>query len=312
MPVEVATAISGPSGLVTTNPALADPVAQGQQHLQLIKTVLTACFPTITGPITTTLADLNSCAGLPASFATLNATAWTGPSANTGTGSLTLTGSGFVNAPSIQRNGSELVPIGTIVMWWGSVGSVPAGWALCNGQTVNGFTTPNMLDRFPIAAGLSFAPGSAGGSATLSGTTGAGGSVTPNCEPAGATSLSGTTDTQGTHSHGASTGSYTLQISDIPNHNHTQTIGQGASGPVQSWSVGAGNVSGSGLVTGYTGGGGGHAHSIGNDGSHAHNLNIGAIGSHVHAIDTLPAHTHSFSGTNLPPYGALCFIMRVS
>jgi hypothetical protein len=35
----------------------------------------------------------------------------------------------------------------------GTIASIPAGWALCNGQTVNGFQTPNMLDRFVIQAG---------------------------------------------------------------------------------------------------------------------------------------------------------------
>jgi type II secretory pathway pseudopilin PulG/microcystin-dependent protein len=51
------------------------------------------------------------------------------------------------------------VPVGGIIMWSGSPGSVPAGWALCNGS--NG--TPNLLDRFVIGAGSSYSANTAGG-----------------------------------------------------------------------------------------------------------------------------------------------------
>ena len=40
------------------------------------------------------------------------------------------------------------VPSGVIVMWSGSIASIPTGWVLCNGS--NG--TPNLTDRFVIAA----------------------------------------------------------------------------------------------------------------------------------------------------------------
>jgi microcystin-dependent protein len=38
------------------------------------------------------------------------------------------------------------LPIGSIVMWQGSIGNIPTGWALCNGQ--NG--TPNLSSRFIV------------------------------------------------------------------------------------------------------------------------------------------------------------------
>jgi hypothetical protein len=44
--------------------------------------------------------------------------------------------------------GSGLVPAGAIVMWSGSVASIPSGWLLCNGS--NG--TPDLRDRFIIGA----------------------------------------------------------------------------------------------------------------------------------------------------------------
>jgi microcystin-dependent protein len=54
-----------------------------------------------------------------------------------------------------------LVPIGGIIMWSGSVVSIPTGWALCNGS--NG--TPNLQDRFVVGAGSGYAVGATGGSA---------------------------------------------------------------------------------------------------------------------------------------------------
>ncbi len=53
-------------------------------------------------------------------------------------------------------------PVGIIAIWSGSVGTIPAGWQLCNGT--NG--TPNLQDRFIVAAGNSYAVGASGGSAT--------------------------------------------------------------------------------------------------------------------------------------------------
>jgi microcystin-dependent protein len=52
-----------------------------------------------------------------------------------------------------------LLPVGTVIMWAGTVAAIPAGWALCNGQVVNGNTTPNLTDRFIVGAGTAFAPG---------------------------------------------------------------------------------------------------------------------------------------------------------
>ena len=42
----------------------------------------------------------------------------------------------------------NLLPVGAIVMWYGSYKEIPYGWALCDGQ--NG--TPNLLGRFAIGA----------------------------------------------------------------------------------------------------------------------------------------------------------------
>ena len=52
-------------------------------------------------------------------------------------------------------------PSGGIIMWRGSIGSVPSGWFLCDGTN----STPNLLDRFIIAAGSTYSVNSTGGSA---------------------------------------------------------------------------------------------------------------------------------------------------
>lgn len=36
------------------------------------------------------------------------------------------------------------LPIGSVQMWSGSIGSIPAGWALCDGN----YGTPNLRNRF--------------------------------------------------------------------------------------------------------------------------------------------------------------------
>ena len=49
-------------------------------------------------------------------------------------------------------SGYGTIPVGGIIMWSGSENSVPDGWALCNGQTKNGHTTPNLLGRFIVCS----------------------------------------------------------------------------------------------------------------------------------------------------------------
>ena len=51
-------------------------------------------------------------------------------------------------------------------MWYGSTGSIPSGWSLCNGATVNGYATPNLQDKFVVGAGSGYAVNATGGAAT--------------------------------------------------------------------------------------------------------------------------------------------------
>ncbi len=64
-----------------------------------------------------------------------------------------------------KLNGLGVVPLGGIIMWSGASGTEPSGYVLCNGQTSNGYVTPNLLGRFIVAGSEG---GAGGGSNTLS------------------------------------------------------------------------------------------------------------------------------------------------
>jgi hypothetical protein len=76
-----------------------------------------------------------------------------GPTAAPGTNTTQLATTAFVLA-----NG---IPSGTIVLWSGSIGSIPSGWLLCNGSS----GTPDLRDRFVVGAGSTYAVAATGGNA---------------------------------------------------------------------------------------------------------------------------------------------------
>lgn len=72
-------------------------------------------------------------------------------------GNLSVTGTATGATPSISDDSTkfattafvrDIVPAGVIVMWSGTVATIPSGWFLCNGS--NG--TPDLRDRFIIGA----------------------------------------------------------------------------------------------------------------------------------------------------------------
>jgi microcystin-dependent protein len=76
------------------------------------------------------------------------------------TASLVSTGSlsaSTVIVPGFANN--ALVPTGAIIMWSGSISSIPAGWALCDGSPGR----PDLRDRFIVGAGSSYGVGATGG-----------------------------------------------------------------------------------------------------------------------------------------------------
>lgn len=160
----------------------------------------------------------------------------TAPTAAPGTDTTQIATTAFVAASA-----STAVPIGVIVIWSGSVATIPVSWLLCNGA----YGTPDLRDRFIIGAGNTYNPADSGGSAD---------SALP------------------THTH---------TITD-PGHLHTQI--------------------------GYTPG----TDTAGGNGSNQrpvrdpYTLNTGTAVTNI----VLANAGVSPTGTNLPPYYALCYIIK--
>ena len=58
-------------------------------------------------------------------------------------------------ATGLKWTTNGTIPVGGIILWSGSIVSIPTGWALCNGS--NG--TPNLTDKFIVGAGNAYAVG---------------------------------------------------------------------------------------------------------------------------------------------------------
>lgn len=173
---------------------------------------------------------------------------------------------------------SGTVPIGTIILWSGSVGSIPNGWALCDGN--NG--TPDLRGKMVVGAGNSYAAGDNGSGNNLEHT------HTPNAA---------NTDSGGSaHSH-------TQGATGTSSHSHTDTGVTG--GPSATTTVSAtGTIDASAS---------GHTHTWGNTNPetvHTHsNPNSDSGGAaHTHSLGNLNSALSSY----LPPYYSLAFIMRIS
>ena len=136
------------------------------------------------------------------SLAQTNSPAFTGvptaPTAAYGTNTTQIATTAFVQAS---------LPAGVIVMWSGSIATIPSGWLLCNGAS----GTPDLRDRFVVGAGSTYAVGATGGanSVTLltanlpSHTHSISGSGTTSGQSVGHThTFSATTNTTGDHTHG--------------------------------------------------------------------------------------------------------------
>ena len=132
-----------------------------------------------------------------------------------------------------------------IILWSGSVVSIPAGWLLCNGAS----STPDLRDRFVVGAGSTYAVNATGGSADA---------------------------TLPSHTH-------TATVTD-PGHAHTSAAGPGPGSPnLDPVSAITQQLALVGVTTGAT-----------TTGITVANSTEGA----------------SATNANLPPYYALCYIMK--
>jgi hypothetical protein len=158
---------------------------------------------------------------------------------------------GIVDA---QPPAATPIPAGGILLWSGSIGSIPAGYVLCNGN--NG--TPDLRNRFIVGAGSTYAVDATGGSAD---------------------------STLPTHTHGAT--SISSSVVTDPGHAHTTS----------AFNVGGDTVNG--------------LFSNSNTSS-PFSTNSAVTGITVATTTTTTNASAGVSATNgnLPPYYALCYIMK--
>lgn len=207
-----------------------------------------------------------------------------------------------VNSPvtSTANQLMSTIPIGGIIMWNGNAASVPAGFALCNGQTVarsdggGNIVTPNLTDRF--IQGLNAAGNNAGVT---------GGAVihTGSTSAAGAHSHTGYTDAQGSHNHGGAVIPHAITEAQMPSHTHGNSNAAFSDGTYGNYFAGYGVPAGVTYANvGYTGGNQAHTHAVPSDGSHAHNVQTYGVADHTHAVTIADGR---------PPFYVLAFIMKV-
>lgn len=164
-------------------------------------------------------------------------------------------------------------PVGTVLMFYGAIGNIPAGFQICDGT--NG--TPDLRDKFIIGAGSTYAYGATGG--TTSYVTSAGGAHTPQI--------------QGT----------SLTAAELPAHSHKlYTWESGSQGNAENFSSARG-IAGNAEAGGY-----GYRQSTVYGNQLVENTGTGA--AHSHNADPVPDHTHTVSNVQ-PPFVALYFIMKV-
>ena len=190
------------------------------------------------------------------------------------------------------------IPAGGIIMWSGSVDSIPPGWALCDGR--NG--TPDLRDRFIVGAGGSYDVGDTGG----------------------AESVTLTVAQMPQHSHGASSssaGSHTHSISTSSAGSHSHSASPYVSSSSYRNFIAADAASLTQFTPDISGAkdartfmdnsvAGQLQINMASAGSHSHSGTAASAGSHSHSI-TVNNTGSSQPHENRPPYYALCFIMKL-
>jgi microcystin-dependent protein/cytoskeletal protein CcmA (bactofilin family) len=211
-------------------------------------------------------------------------------------GDVSLNGNVVTITPDISDNSNKVattafvhnvMPTGAIIMWAGSINSIPSGWALCDGS--NG--TPDLRDRFIVGAGTANI-GTTGGSAT---TTLTQAMLPPHIH---SVSLTGNTNAGGTHSH----------IASVTETAHTHTYDRAT---LNSAAFNYNNA--------YPQNGTAYTYSLTNTstttGTRSTGLSVGVsqAADHTHSI-TITGNTGSIgSSTSFdtrPPYYTLCFLQK--
>jgi len=174
------------------------------------------------------------------------------------------------------------MPPGTIVMFYGDVTARNAAYPLALFEVCDGDnSTPDMRDRAPVGVSNTKAMGDTGGS------------------------ISGTTSSNGSHTHTGSTGSVILTSANMPVHHHR----------IYAWNVNGANstldgfaVSGHVSVAGEVASGGAYITSNAGSDQIIEDTGTASPDGHTHSISSDGAHTHTVDTQG--PWLALWFLMR--
>ena len=169
--------------------------------------------------------------------------------------------------------GKGVIPVGGIIMWSGTDGSIPSNWQLCDGT--NG--TPNLIDRFIVGRGSAYAADATGGSADAV-------IVTHDH-----TATSSVTDSGHDH-HLFKSGNYGANQNQGASNLTTTNFPASGTGP-------------SGKYEGYNIWGQGSEPDVGLSSSESTGITVGT---------TMTEEGVSGTNKNLPPYYAIAYIMRMS
>lgn len=132
MPIEVANYVNQ---LVATNPTSNDPKAEGDDHLRLLKTVLTQTFPNVGGAVTLTHTQINDLVAAVAAAVTLTGDQ-TIAGVKTFSSSPVLPGNATTALQAVPKQQLDLViPAGAVLSF--AMNYAPSGWLKANGVAVS-------------------------------------------------------------------------------------------------------------------------------------------------------------------------------
>jgi microcystin-dependent protein len=232
-------------------------------------------------------------------------------------GSYKLRVEGAVRANSIEINGETggNTPIGLIAMWYGTVASIPTGWALCDGTTGiarsdgdGTIDTPNLVNKF-VRGADGDAP-----SPAVPGTTGGADTVTiTETELPSHTHTATVAAANANHNHNTNTANaphaHNVQVAgaNAP-HGHNFWIAANSNGPHYLPDRAPRNSSGNWPVAGANAPHGHNGYAQGNNAPHNHGIN-GSNAPHSHNI-TVDSTGDDGALTITNPYYILAYIMK--
>ncbi len=225
-------------------------------------------------------------------------------------------------APIVSRRqaglGSNELPVGAIIIWYGAYDTIPKDYQICNGT--NG--TPNLIGRFPVGAGGLYAWNSTGGTATHtldydelpSHSHGGSDTTGSNSHTHGIASL-----VDGKHVHNTTTGADNRVHKNYFDYTFVNNSSSGTYyGKIKATASTNTTIHGYKLILDYAANSANstHSHTATTDAfslSHLHAITTNSTGAHTHTSGSIAnAGVGSPSSFNMmPPYTSYYYIMKM-